>query len=555
MQQRLAALLSAGSVVLAGLSWTPHADGAAVRDAAAAVPVVRAAPTYTPPRIHWRPCRPADDPDLAALHAQCGRLVVPLDYDHPRARKISLAVSRVRHRSSAADFQGIMLTNPGGPGGAGLWMSLIGSGPAIPGKADNTYDWIGFDPRGVGHSRPALSCDGSYTHYDRPNYVATTQRLERIWLRRARGYAHDCATAPARRLLEHVKTTDTVADMDSLRRALGRQKLNFYAFSYGTYLGQVYATLHPDRVRRFVLDSNVDPRGVWYQANIDQDIAFERNIGIFFEWLAKYDEVYHLGSDPAEVRQGYTRVLRRLDRHPAGGVIGPDELADVLLFAGYSVTLWEDLAGAYAALVNHGRAKGIKSFYDVFYPQGPGADNQYAMYLATECTDVRWPQSWERMRRDTLRVAEIAPFFTWGNAWFNAPCLFWPARPGHLVPVDGSQVTAPVLLIDETLDAATPFEGSLEVRQRFPTASLIEGVDGTTHGASLSGVRCVDKAVAAYLATGALPPRQSGRQSDLQCPAIPQPDPTSDQARRSPSRGDGDALRVLLSEAPPAFGG
>ena len=278
--QRLATLLTAGGLVLAGLTTTPHADGVVVRDgggdlnAAAA----RGTDTYTPPRIRWRPCRPADDPDLASVGAQCGRLVVPLDYARPRARKISLAVSRVRHRSSAADYQGIMLTNPGGPGGPGLWMSLLGSGPIVPGKADNDYDWIGFDPRGVGQSRPALSCDGSYSHYDRPDYVATTHRLQRLWLRLSRGYAHDCATSAARRLLRHVRTTDNVADMESLRRALGRKKINFYGFSYGTYLGQVYATMHPGRVRRFVLDSNVDPRKVWYRANLGQDVAFDAEL-------------------------------------------------------------------------------------------------------------------------------------------------------------------------------------------------------------------------------------------------------------------------------------
>ena len=226
-------------------------------------------------------------------------------------------------------------------------------------------------------------------------------------------------------------------------------------------------------------------------------------------------------------------------------MIGPDELSDVLLFAGYTVNLWEDLAAAYASLVNHDHHKRIKDFYDIFYPQGPGQDNLYAMYLATVCTDARWPQSWVRIRRDTRQVAEVAPFFAWGNTWFNAPCLFWPASPGHRVHVDGGRVSEPVLLIDETLDAATPFEGSLEVRERFPTASLVEGVDGTTHAGSLSGVRCVDRAVATYLATGAVPARLPGRQSDLQCPAIPQPDPTGAQ-RSVPSEQHSDLLRRVL---------
>jgi pimeloyl-ACP methyl ester carboxylesterase len=83
-------------------------------------------------------------------------------------------------------------------------------------------------------------------------------------------------------------TVDTARDMDSIRQALGQSQISYYGFSYGTYLGQVYSTLFPSHVRRLIMDSNVDPRKVWYQANLDQDIAFNRNIKIWFGWLAQH---------------------------------------------------------------------------------------------------------------------------------------------------------------------------------------------------------------------------------------------------------------------------
>ena len=144
-----------------------------------------------------------------------------------------------------------MLVNPGGPGGSGLVYSILGA--FVPGDAGAAYDWIGFDPRGVGASVPALSCDPDYTAGPRPRYEPTTLRTEAAWLKKAAGYALDCGRAGGR-LLGHLKTTDTVADMDAIRQALGEEQLNFYGFSYGTYLAQVYATQHPDRVRRMVLD-------------------------------------------------------------------------------------------------------------------------------------------------------------------------------------------------------------------------------------------------------------------------------------------------------------
>jgi hypothetical protein len=93
----------------------------------------------------------------------------------------------------------------------------------------------------------------------------------------------------------------------------------------------------------------------------------------------------------------------------------------------------------------------------------------------------------------------------WYNAWFNGPCLTWPAKHHTPVEVNGAHVPG-ILLIDETLDAPTPFEGRLEVRRRFPHASLIAEPGGTTHAASLFGNACVDDQIADYLLTGHLPP-------------------------------------------------
>ena len=105
-------------------------------------------------------------------------------------------------------------------------------------------------------------------------------------------------------------------------------------------------------------------------------------------------------------------------------------------------------------------------------------------------------------------VHRRAPFLTWGNTWYNAPCLTWQAPAHRKLAVTGSAVTAKILLISETRDAATPYAGALHVRRLFPTASLVAGVGGTTHASSLSGVACVDNAVGrTTCATGVVPTR------------------------------------------------
>jgi pimeloyl-ACP methyl ester carboxylesterase len=346
-----------------------------------------------------------------------------------------------------------------------------------------------------------------------------------------------------------MKTTDWVGDMESIRIVLGQKQINYYGFSYGTYLGQVYATLHPDRVRRFVFDGNVDPRLVWYQANLNQDLAFDRNIGIYFDWVAKHDDVYHVGNDGAGIEKTYYRILRQLRGHPqAGGLIGPDEWNDAFVGAAYYVYGWEDVATAFDAAVNDGDFAGIKDLYDASNGQGPGADNTYAVYNAVQCTDVRWPQSWAKWQRDSWRTYDEAPFLTWNNAWYNAPCLNWAGKPGTPTHVTGKKVPG-ILLISETNDAATPYAGSLEVRSLFPKSVLIEGVGGTTHAGSLSGVACTDNTIANYFATGALPARKPGRRSDLQCDPVPQPNPLSAQLRSAtPQSGLTPELRVLRKQ-------
>src|SRR6478609_2395191 len=126
-------------------------------------------PGYTPPPITWGECPTAS---LRNAGATCGMLTVPLDYAKPRGEKIQLAVSRIAHKTSDAAAQGPMLVNQGGPGGSGLGLSRLGA--FVPNGGGDPYDWIGFDPRGVGRSVPSLTCDDDYFAPGRPPYVPDT---------------------------------------------------------------------------------------------------------------------------------------------------------------------------------------------------------------------------------------------------------------------------------------------------------------------------------------------------------------------------------------------
>jgi pimeloyl-ACP methyl ester carboxylesterase len=492
-------------------------------------------PEFNPKPIRWTTCR---IPKLIEAGAQCGFVTVPLDYSKPGGRTIRLAVSRIRHKSPDSEYQGSMLVNPGGPGGSGLIHATLSQ--LVPNGGADGYDWIGFDTRGVGSSRPSLSCIPDFYGYERPPYVPRTKRIKQAWLQRSERYANACEDN-AGALLRHMTTVDIARDLDSIRRALGAEQINYYGFSYGTYLGQVYATLFPGRLNRVVFDGVVDPDSVWYRGNFQQNRAFERNIQVYFDWIAKHDAVYRLGKTRRAVEQRYYREQARLLREPAGGIIGPAEWNDIFLSPTYYVYAWEQVADAFSSWVRERRWTPLRDLFG----SPPFEDNGQSVYLAVSCTDAPWVTDTTRYLKDGWRLHAKAPFATWQNTWFNGPCLYWAADSKRRIRIDGRQVDS-ALLISETYDAATPFSGALRVRELFPNAVLIEGVGGTTHSGSLSGVACTDDLIVEYLKTGALPARTPGRGSDVQCDPVPQPVPSSAQDQRSAPLPISD-LRIELA--------
>ena len=319
-------------------------------------------------------------------------------------------------------------------------------------------------------------------------------------------------------------TANAARDMDSIRVALGQQQISYFAYSYGTYLGEVYATLFPSRLRRMALDSVVDPTGVWYQDNIAQDYAFQGRMTAFFTWVAGRDNEYHLGTTAAQVRQAWYRVRTKLAAHPVAGssgpMIGPDEFDDTFLQGGYTDSLWPGLAGALSVYDRTGDTGSLISQYEEFGTQN---ENEFAVYNAVQCADVNWPRDWARWDSDTRTVYRTAPFQAWDNAWFNAACAYWPVR-GAATPmqIKGSGLPG-ILMIQGTLDAATPYAGAQRAHRLLPTARMVVVEGGGNHGQSLDDPpnTCVDGYLNRYLGTGALP--QGPGLVNATCPALPVP--------------------------------
>jgi pimeloyl-ACP methyl ester carboxylesterase len=467
--------------------------------------------------LHWHSCTEQ------GAQLLCSSLEVPLNYARPNGRKITLALSELPATAPPAQRQGVLLVNPGGPGGPGLSLAAYVAEGLDPSVAAD-YTIVGFDTRGVGASVPRLTCDPSFYAKARPTYVPTSAAEEQQNINRAKTYAADCEKKFGW-LLPYMTTENIARDMDSIRAALGVQKINYFAYSYGTYIGQVYATMFPHRVRRMVLDSTVDPEGVWWQDNIDQDYAFEGRAKAFFSWVASYDSVYHLGSTQAQVSAAYSRISADLEKHPIAGpngpMIGPDELNDTVLVGGYDDQYWPDLAAALSAYTRGSDGQLITQYDQV----GKQNANEFAVYNAVECADVNWPRNWATWNSATEKVDKTAPFEAWGNAWFNAACAFWPVKgPATPLRINGAGLP-PILMLQGTLDAATPYAGAQVAHRLLPSARMVVVEGGGNHGQSLSDPpnTCVNGYLNRYLAIGAVPNKPG--LVNATCPALPPPTP------------------------------
>ena len=511
-KSRIFGLGSAGALVtatlIAGAVTAPTASASAGhgqdREAhGAAVAAARAAEAG----IDWQDC-PADWGLEKPI--QCGWVTVPLDYARPDGRKIKLAVDRIGSTGTPEERQGALVYNPGGPGGSGLrFPRRVTTKNPLWVNTSKAYDFVGFDPRGVGHSAPISCVDPQeFVKAPKADPVPGTEADKLAQRRLARAYAEGCAERSGKAVLAQMTTPNTVRDLDVIRAALGEKKLNYLGVSYGTYIGAVYGTLFPGHLRRMIVDSVVNPsrEKIWYQANLDQDVAFEGRWKDWEDWVAANDAAFHLGTTRAAVQAKWLELRATAKQNPIGGVVGPAELIAFFQSAPYYDSSWVPVATVFSQYV----AGDTQALVDAAAPDmsdtagNISSENGNAVYTAVECTDAKWPTSWRRWDRDNTLLNKDYPFMTWANAWMNLPCATWPVKQRTPVDVRTGKGLPPVLIVQSTRDAATPYDGAVELHKRFKGSRLITEKDAGSHGVTGLVNPCVNSRVDSYLLTGRL---------------------------------------------------
>ncbi|MCP2183224.1 TAP-like protein [Prauserella alba] len=495
MRKAVTCVLTAAFV----LSAVPGVSAAAGSAAPGVPSAMSATPTQNGPiagdSLRWGPC----PGEVSAPSLECSTLTVPVDYRKPDGRKIELAVSRLPSQDPSKR-RGVLLTNPGGPGGPGLGYPAVLAAAGLPKQVLDSYDLIGMDPRGVGRSAP-VTCDLTEQQQARggfPRYAHTAVDVV-TEARYARTVAEQCATSATAWMLPHTTTANTARDMDRLRAALGAPKISYLGASYGSYLGAVYTTMFPQRSDRVVLDSNMGPGGYDYEGMR----LFGRGLADRFPDFAAFAAArpeYGLGSTPAQVRAKFFELAQRLDDEPVHGIDGT-LLRGITLEQLYSDAQMPRLAEMWQALDEKGPLPPS--------PPPPSGDmeNLMSARLAVTCGDSRWPRSlWRYMRNVAVDRAKYP--MLGGSAANIGPCAFWPGEHREPPVRIGDRGPSNVLMVQNERDPGTPLAGALQLRRAFGQRATMVTADQGGHGVyPFGGNTCANDAVTAYLTNGDRPSR------------------------------------------------
>ncbi|WP_142281785.1 alpha/beta hydrolase [Mycobacterium kyorinense] len=502
------------------LIWTAMA--AIVLTVASCTHVVGGRPRMAGPKIgqplEWGQCRVSGGTAVKLpAGAQCGKIAVPVDYNHLDGDATTLAMMRF---PATGDKIGSLVINPGGPGESGI-EAAVGLLQSLPSQVRERFDLVGFDPRGVASSRPAIWCNSDADN-DRlrtepqvdysPAGVAHIEDETKQFVQR-------CFDKMGKKFLQNVGTVNVARDLDAIRDALGDDKLTYLGYSYGTRIGSAYAEAYPQNVRAMILDGAVDPNADPIEADLRQAKGFQDAFNDYAAECAKEPNC-PLGTDPAKAVDVYHSLVNPLvdpanpmKGRPAHtkdprGLSYSDAIVGTIM-ALYSPTLWHHLTTGLTELKSD-RGDTLLALADMYMRRDSHGHytNASDARVAINCVDQPPVKDRAKVIDEDRRSREIAPFMSYGKFTGDAPlgtCAFWPVPPTskpHSISAPG---LPPTVVVSTTHDPATPYKAGVDLAKQLHGALLT--FDGTQHTVVFQGNSCIDDYATAYLIKGTTPPQ------------------------------------------------
>ena len=489
--------------------------------------------------------RPKQSSQLALYYAQtiswtschqtleCGSVVVPIDWQNVTSRSISLAL--VKHPARGVSH-GELLVNPGGPGGSGVDLVEAGVANVVDSVIAKNFDVIGFDPRGVGASSPvrcfdAAGADRYFYGIDRGAIGSAT------WIAAEKAKAVSLAQACEKGtgpVLGHIDTVNAATDMDVIRSALGAKKLNFLGYSYGTFLGTIYAGLFPARVGKMVLDGAYDPWGANYAPGsptgtsasyrvdpasdsiVEQAVGFEDALSTYLQsCLTNASATVGILQCPFQTSLSKAKIaveglLSAAAAHPFVGVdgrlLGDMSLATAIDDALYDPTDWPDLTRMFTQLQEGDPSMAFQfaDDYNARSSDGSYDDNSDLAHLAIDCLEQGPSVDLKFDRREAIELRKVAPVLGIYSAYSDLVCSGWKYGPAPFPNVVHAQGTGPILVIGTTGDPATPYTDAKNLAKQLAGGHLVT-FRGQGHTAYDRGDACINQTVDDYLLLSKVP--------------------------------------------------
>ena len=469
--------------------------------------------------IDWQDCSDGTSP------FQCGTVTVPLDYEHPDGRTITLALKKLPASDSDAEH-GSLFLNPGGPGGSGV--EAVASAPGVPEELRAAYDIIGFDPRGVGQSTPitcwtddeirqSLTDPGDDAGPTDPlKGVTSTNTPAQNKIDRGTANAARCAQhSEVPELLDHVGTRNVARDMDVLRATNGNATLNYLGISYGTHIGAVYADLFPSRVGRVVLDSAVDPSKREIDRNAET-VAFKEGVlRQYVEHCQTQSDCPLTGSTDEAIAQ-LTAFVDGLDQAPltapdSSATVNTQDAIGIIQQHAVAQPDWDALTAMLTpAMTNHDGTLMVKAKQnspdlspETTVEEVVSQANEQIMLAAVICNDN--PDTGSTASEwDAQAAAEkkTSPFFGGTSSAMDAYCRGW-GHPGKTPPQEThAKGSAPILVVGITGDVQTLYSWAQSLAGQLDNGHLFT-VEGYGHGGAIGS--CASAATIGFLVNGTVP--------------------------------------------------
>ena len=456
--------------------------------------------SYLTQDVEWSEC---------GAGALCSTVMVPLDWDNPGVGDdVQLALSKFEATGIA---QGSLFVNPGGPGASGYEFVLDSVDFAVSPELRESFDIVGWDPRGVNFSSPvscaATDADLDYFFFRELEAEPDTPEWDAELLAESIRFGQECQ-ANTGALLEFVDTLSTVRDLNLLRHLVGDEQLNYLGYSYGTLIGAIYIDTFPENVGRIVLDGPVDPGASQFDLVVNQYRGFEEALEAY---LVECDlgGTCPFGGSLEQRLQAVSDLYDELEenplRHSDGRLVDDWMLRTAMVTTLYSQSSWSFLTRMFTELPQ-GVTDTAMFLVDFYYDREGGVyqDNSMEAFIAINCLDYPVETDPAVLEAQAEQLKEAAPYTARPSGDGDLVCMNWPYPPKLTKGSVTGAGANPVVILGTTGDPATPYNWSVSLNEQLENSVLLTLV-GEGHLAYDERVPCINDPVDNYFITGALP--------------------------------------------------